>query len=204
MIDDRPMTDEDERRGQELWGGVLRGARGDSWYHRWACPRDRLTLVNYAKPPWWSRIPAVFLTHPFELALGVALVATLVRALLVGAVSPSIDSTLPTFPRLAYQIVSGLAGIGIIVGLLTRERWRPGRTVERAGMWLAFGAFGGYAIVLGATNGWDAFVNVVVSAVLSLACLARALAIRLAELLEYRALRYANRGVDDKNVGGDA
>lgn len=159
--------------------------------------------VNYAKRPWWSRIPAVFLTHPFELALGVALMATLIRGILVGEVAPSIDTTLPELPRLLYQVISGCAGIGIVVGLLTRERWRPGRTIERAGMWLAFGAFGGYAFILANSAGWSAFVNVVVAGVISIACLLRALAIRLAEVLEYRALRYANRGIDDNAVGGD-
>jgi hypothetical protein len=158
--------------------------------------------VNYAKRPWWSRIPPVLLTHPFELALSVALLAPPVRGLLSGLVTPTLDNTLPEAPLIAYQLISGIAGLAIMVGLLSREKWKPGRTVERAGMFIASGAFGGYAWVLILNLGWSAFVNIVLVGIFSIACVLRGLAIQLAQVLEFRALRYANRGIDDKDIDG--
>lgn len=149
-----------------------------------------------------DRIPLVCLTHPFELGLGIALLATLVRGLLAGQVTPSIDATLPDVPRIMYQAVSGLAGIAIVTGLTVRERHRGqraenmGRAIERAGLYLAAGAFLGYSIVLGGTTGGKAFVNVIVSVAIGLACILRGVAIRRSELIELEALRSVNRAED--------
>lgn len=160
-------------------------------------------LVTTTRRPWWTRIPPVLLTHPFEVALSIALLAPPARGLLAGAVTPSVDSTLPEVPLAAYQLVSGLAGLMILSGLLTREKWRPGRTLERAGMWMAAGAFIGYGVVVMFALGWVGFVNIVTTLVIGCACVLRALAIRLAEILEYRALKYAARGIDDREVDGE-
>lgn len=144
-----------------------------------------------------DRIPLVCLTHPFELGLGIALLATLVRGLLADQVTPSIDATLPELPRILYQAVSGLAGIGIVAGLISRDRWTPGRAVERAGLYLASGAFIGYALVLGGTAGGKAFVNVIVSVCIGLACLFRGIAIRRRELIELKVLTASNADRED-------
>ncbi len=144
-----------------------------------------------------ARLPLVCLTHPFELGLGVALVATLAKGLLTGQVTNSIDTTLPDIPRILYQVVSGLAGVTILVGLLSREKWQPGRGVEQAGLWLAAGAFIGYAIILGSAVGWSASVNVGTSFFIGVSCVLRALAIGLSQAIELRALRIRH---DDEDV----
>lgn len=147
--------------------------------------------------PVIRRLPLVALTHPFELALGALLIAIAVRGALAGQVTPSIDETLPAWPRLAYQTISAGAGVGILVGLITREKWAPGRGVEKASMCLAAGAFLGYAIVLGSTLGWVAFVNVATAIVIGVACLCRAIAIHLSERLTLNAVRHQLRTEED-------
>lgn len=143
------------------------------------------------------RLPTVLLTHPFELALGLVLVLILIRGLLVDQVTPSVDSTLPFWPRAAYQAASGGAGVCIVFGLLVREKWRPGKGVEQFGLWLAAGALLSYAYILGASVGWSGFVNITMSALIGIACILRNVGLRVAELLKLSILVHSNEENDD-------
>lgn len=154
------------------------------------------------RPSWLPELPTVFYTNPFELLLGVLLLLIAARGVLADAVTPSVDDTLPAGPRFLYLLLSAAAGILIVLGLSLRARKREplGKILERAGLYLCAGAFAGYAVVLGGTNGWPATVNVAISVALALACVLRARAIRRADLIKLAVLTAANHPPQEKRA----
>lgn len=145
-------------------------------------------------PKWLPELPTAFYTTPFEVCLGILLVLIAARGVLADVITPSLDKTLPAGPLAAYILTSAGAGILILLGLYLREHQRDslGKILERAGLYLCAGTFGGYAVVLFGTLGWLAFVNVAVSLLIAFACILRARAIRRADLIKLAVLRAAN------------
>lgn len=140
-------------------------------------------------------IPLVCLTHPFELALGAALVANGLRGFL-GAPSPSV-ADLPVIPLLMYLAISTLGGLGVIAGLVMNDPpQHHGRAVsiERASLYLVSASYAGFAILVIGNNGANGIPAGLVALVVGAACLFRAIAIRRAALTVLEELRRATRG----------
>lgn len=147
-------------------------------------------------PPRWPRrpsVPVLFYAHPFELSLGIVLVVQGIRGLLTGDSSPAVDATLPEFPLLAYRLLNLLAGVGIVVGLLIRER-ALGRAVERAACWLAAGGYLAYVVLLEREYGLigDATWNMTTAAAVAIGCALRARAGTKTERVILATMRAAN------------
>ena len=117
------------------------------------------------------RIPVVLYAHPFELALGAALLVNGVRGF-TGSLSPSVDQ-LPQLPLALYLIVSTVGGLGVVLGLVTERK-----TIERSALYLVAAAYAAYGILLVSTNGAAGIATV--AAVVAAACVLRAKAIRKA------------------------
>ena len=116
-------------------------------------------------------LPVVFYAHPFELALGAALIVNGVRGF-TGSLSPSVDQ-LPQLPLALYLIVSTVGGLGVVLGLVTERK-----TIERSALYLVAAAYAAYGILLVSTNGAAGIATV--AAVVAAACVLRAKAIRKA------------------------
>lgn len=118
-------------------------------------------------------LPVVFYAHPFELALGAALIVNGVRGF-TGSLSPSVDQ-LPQLPLALYLIVSTVGGLGVVLGLVTERK-----TIERSALYLVAAAYAAYGILLVSTNGAAGIATATVAAVVAAACVLRAKAIRKA------------------------
>jgi hypothetical protein len=139
------------------------------------------------------RIPLVFLTHPFELALAAALVVAGIRGVF-GDVTPSLAS-LPEMPRALYLAVSTTGGVGLIVGVSTSDpngHVGLGLSIERAALFLVGASYAGLAILLVGNNGSEGVPTAIVAAVIGLACLLRTVAIRRSVRIVLRTLRNRN------------
>lgn len=146
-----------------------------------------MTMPPRIRPPRRRRLtlPVVFYAHPFELALGAALVINGVRGI-VGDNTPSVDA-LPPLPRLLYLAVSTIGGLGVVIGL-----WTHRKAVERASLFLVAAAYATVGILIVATNGTNGTVATV-AAVVGAACVLRAIAIRRAALIVLATLTEARR-----------
>lgn len=147
-----------------------------------------------------SRIPTVLLAHPFELALGAALIANSLRAL-GGDIAPSIR-TLPDYLVVLYFLISSIGGVGLVVGILLREhRQNEGRQIgfcvalERASLFLVAASYTTTAIGVVTVNGTDGVGVAVVTIVVAAACVLRAMAIRRAARAILATLAHINREV---------
>jgi uncharacterized integral membrane protein len=135
-------------------------------------------------------LPVILYAHPFELALGFAFAALGIRGLIADVTSPSVDA-LPELPLLLYRLGSIIAGLGIIAGLIMRQR-PIGRAIERASCYVLAGVLGAFALILLVVNGWDAFATGLVCIALGAACFFRARAIAKTERVILEQLRAAN------------
>lgn len=143
-------------------------------------------------PPTMTRrnLRLTILTHPFELALGLALAINGLSGL-AGYATPSI-AALPPVPRYAYLVVSVIGGIGVIVGLILNDPPKHiglGKTLERASLYLVASSYAVLAVVIAASNGSAGLPSALVSLVIGAACVARARAIREAALIILDQLR---------------
>lgn len=147
-----------------------------------------MTMPPRIRPPRRRRLtlPVVFYAHPFELALGAALVINGVRGI-VGDNTPSVDA-LPPLPRLLYLAVSTIGGLGVVIGL-----WTHRKAVERASLFLVAAAYATVGILIVATNGTNGIATATVAAVVGAACVLRAIAIRRAALIVLATLTEARR-----------
>ena len=134
-------------------------------------------------------LPVVFYAHPFELALGAALIVNGVRGF-TGSLSPSVDQ-LPQLPLALYLIVSTVGGLGVVLGLVTERK-----TIERSALYLVAAAYAAYGILLVSTNGAAGIATATVAAVVATACLLRASAIAKTERVILATLREANADPD--------
>lgn len=135
------------------------------------------------------RLPILFYAHPFELVLGFLLVLSGIRALIDGDTTPSVNAALPPSILVAFQTMSFLAGLGIMSGLILRT-YATGRMLERAGLWLAVSAYGGYGIVLAGTYPMSLiWANFTTAVGIALAFGLRARALRRSELVILKVLR---------------
>lgn len=155
--------------------------------------RDAVTATGYG-----SRIPVVLLQHPFELALGAALVVNCLRAGL-GDVSPSL-AQLPTVLVVVYFVVSAVGGVGVIVGIALREnRQEHGKQVgicvaiERSALFLVAASYVTLAIAIIGVNGADGIGTAIVTTVVAAACILRAIGIRRTARLILATLIVVNR-----------
>jgi hypothetical protein len=118
-------------------------------------------------------LPVVLYAHPFELALGAALIVNGARGF-VGSLSPSVDQ-LPQLPLALYLIVSTVGGLGVVIGLITGRK-----TIERSALYLVAASYAAYGILLVSANGTAAIASAIVTVVVAAACVLRAKAIRKA------------------------
>jgi hypothetical protein len=119
------------------------------------------------------RLPVVLYAHPFELALGAALIVNGVRGF-VGSLSPSVDQ-LPQLPLALYLVVSTVGGLGVVIGLVVERK-----AIERSALYLVAASYAAYGILLVSTNGAAAIASATVAGVVAAACVLRAKAIRKA------------------------
>lgn len=131
--------------------------------------------------PRRDRLPLAFYTHPFELALGAALVLNGFQGLL-GEVLPSV-AELPEVTRVLYLVVSVLGGVGTLVGVILNDpptHINLSLAVERAALILVAVSYAVLAVIIVGRNGADGVATTTVSLVIAAACLLRVVAIRRA------------------------
>jgi hypothetical protein len=140
--------------------------------------RDPLRVIESKRTR--VRIPLIFLTNPFEMALGGVLVLNGIRGFL-GEVSPSL-AALPHWLTVSYLILSTLGGLGVIVGLSLRADHLVGLGVqlERASLYLVAASYFTLAMAILQANGAGGIGVALTLMVVTLACLGRAAGIRLA------------------------
>ena len=95
-------------------------------------------------------LPKVLHRHPFELAVAIILLITGARSLYNQDALPSSIDHLPELFGIVYRLTLALAGILILVGLLSKTTLGP--ALEQAGLWLAgtvFAAYGLAAMLVG-------------------------------------------------------
>lgn len=145
-------------------------------------------------PPTMTRrnLRLTMLTHPFELALGLAL-AINGAAGLAGFATPSV-AAMPGIVRYPYLALSLLGGIGVIVGLILNDPPRHiglGKSLERASLFLVAASYAGLAVLLVGSNGEAGIPSALVALVVGAACVLRAMAIREAALIILETLKTA-------------
>lgn len=137
-----------------------------------------------------ARLNLLLHTHPFEVALGLALLVNGIRGFL-GQFSPSVTE-LPALPLFMYLGVSVLGGLGTLIGL-----WRTdhpeGKIIERASLWLVAASYAGFALLVVAGNGAAGIATGSTTLIVAAACIFRARAIRKAQRLILEQLRAQNR-----------
>lgn len=135
------------------------------------------------------RIPATLYAYPFDYLVALVLIAAGVLINIYPRVAPSSIQILPEAWSLVFRLMC--LGGGLLVALgLTKGRHRWSFMTEMAGMILAAGVFGTYSIglivTLAARPG--ALLTVVLLVGLSLACLLRAMALRIESRLRLQLL----------------
>lgn len=144
-------------------------------------------------PPTTRRnVRLTLLAHPFELALGAALVIN-GAAGFAGYPTASVAS-LPELPQLLYLTVSTLGGLGVIIGLILNDppsHIGLGKSLERASLFLVASSYLALAVLLVGRNGSPGIPTGVVVSVVAAACLLRAHAIRKTALIILATLREA-------------
>lgn len=143
------------------------------------------------------QIPVTLLTHPFELALGWALIANGVRAVF-GDVTPSL-AELPGLLQVFYFTVSCLGGTGLVVALTAPQgpaSRRPttapipwNTAVERAALFLVTAAYAVLAIMVVGNNPSRGLGYATVVGIVALGCVLRIVAIRRTTRAVMRSLR---------------
>lgn len=136
-------------------------------------PRQRRTRVNL-----------LVHAHPFELALGFALVINGLRGVL-GDYSPSVGD-LPAPALVLYLVVTVIGGLGTIIGLwladdITVTVNDPGKIIERASLWLVSASYAGFAVLVVYANGTAGLAAGLTAIVIAAACIFRTRAIRRAQ-----------------------
>jgi hypothetical protein len=153
-------------------------------------------MATMTAPPRRRDLPVVLYAHPFELLVGVALIVIGLRAALEGTTTPSVDS-LPDLPLLLYRAATTVGGIGIVAGLLNRDRLRDGKAIERASLYVVSGAWFSYSVLVIGVQGWrDGFASAAITGLIATACLLRASAIAKTERVILATLREANADPD--------
>lgn len=140
-----------------------------------------------AAPRHRARLPVLLYAQPFEVAFGLILLLSSLRAL--GVAGPSSVAELGDGLRYAYAAACAVAGALLLVGLAGRAHAFY-RALEKAGLFLAVGVFSsfGAAILLEPDGQLSGVIQLLVAG----ACLCRALAIREAERIVLDELRTAN------------
>lgn len=138
------------------------------------------------RPSKTSKIPVTLLTHPFELALGWALIANGARAA-IGDVTPSLTH-LPMPLLLLYFTVSAVGGTGLVVALMTPQPPVPLRppsapipwntAVERAALFLVAASYAALGVMVLVNNPGRGLGYAIVVGIVALGCVLRIVAIR--------------------------
>lgn len=127
-----------------------------------------------------GRLPLVFYTHPFELAIATLFVLSGAQSLTATGPPNALELVVPHALVIIWQAGSIAGGALVSIGVVRRAD-ALGRALEKAGLYVLAGITSAYGYAIAAAAGWQAAIVVANLFAIAAGCLLRAGAIRRAE-----------------------